>query len=539
MKKFLSLACCSVMAFSLAGCSGSSGESSSSGNYVNLAKENDVISMDSRYATDGMSFEMIAATIEGLESVDADGNIIPALAESYDVSDDGLTYTFHLRDAVWSNDDPVTAQDFEYAWNATIKNPAAEYAYLFGSDGACIKNADEILGGDDSLDLAAKAVDEKTFEVELSKKCPYFLSLMSFPVFYPVNEAFAEEQGDQYALAAENMIANGPYKLVSWSKGNKLVLEKNDKYWDADNVKVDGINVNIVPEASTSALDFESGNTDFTKLNSTLVDKYKDNEAYTEVLEGYLWYLQYNYANEYLQNENLRKAIATVIDREDLVENVLKDGSVVCGGFVPVALATGPDGKDYRESAPEYFNIFAEDGLKAAQEYWDKAKKELGVDSITLSLLYEPSDPSKPAAEFIQSEIQKLDGITVEMVSQEKENRIEKQKARDFDMVLTRWGPDYADPTTYLNLMLTGNAYNYGDYSSKEFDTAMAEAANASTDEERWQKLQDAEAILMNDVPVVGVFQVGGASLINKKVTGIENHAVGVPYIYKNLKKES
>ena len=400
MKIFLSLACCSVMAFSLAGCSGSSGESSSSGNYVNLAKENDVISMDSRYATDGMSFEMIAATIEGLESVDADGNIIPALAESYDVSDDGLTYTFHLRDAVWSNDDPVTAQDFEYAWNATIKNPAAEYAYLFGSDGACIKNADEILGGDDSLDLAAKAVDEKTFEVELSKKCPYFLSLMSFPVFYPVNEAFAEEQGDQYALAAENMIANGPYKLVSWSKGNKLVLEKNDKYWD-------------------------------------------------------------------------------------------------------------------------------------------KAKKELGVDSITLSLLYEPSDPSKPAAEFIQSEIQKLDGITVEMVSQEKENRIEKQKARDFDMVLTRWGPDYADPTTYLNLMLTGNAYNYGDYSSKEFDTAMAEAANASTDEERWQKLQDAEAILMNDVPVVGVFQVGGASLINKKVTGIENHAVGVPYIYKNLKKES
>lgn len=506
---------------------------------MNLAKENDVISMDSRYATDGMSFEMIAATIEGLESVDADGNIIPALAESYDVSDDGLTYTFHLRDAVWSNDDPVTAQDFEYAWNATIKNPAAEYAYLFGSDGACIKNADEILGGDDSLDLAAKAVDEKTFEVELSKKCPYFLSLMSFPVFYPVNEAFAEEQGDQYALAAENLIANGPYKLVSWSKGNKLVLEKNDKYWDADNVKVDGINVNIVPEASTSALDFESGNTDFTKLNSTLVDKYKDNEAYTEVLEGYLWYLQYNYANEYLQNENLRKAIATVVDREDLVENVLKDGSVVCGGFVPEALATGPDGKDYRETAPEYFNVFAEDGLKAAQEYWDKAKKELGVDSITLSLLYEPSDPSKPAAEFIQSEIQKLDGITVEMVSQEKENRIEKQKARDFDMVLTRWGPDYADPTTYLNLMLTGNAYNYGDYSSKEFDTAMAEAANASTDEERWQKLQDAEAILMNDVPVVGVFQVGGASLINKKVTGIENHAVGVPYIYKNLKKES
>lgn len=106
-------------------------------------------------------------------------------------------------------------------------------------------------------------------------------------------------------------------------------------------------------------------------------------------------------------------------------------------------------------------------------------------------------------------------------------------------MVLTRWGPDYADPTTYLNLMLTGNSYNYGKYSSKEYDAKMAEAANAKSDEERWQKLQEAEAILMNDVPVVGVFQVGGASLINKNVTGIENHAVGVPYIYKNLERKN
>lgn len=538
MKKFLSLTCSSMMLISLVGCGSGTDTKKSDGNYVTLAKENDVISMDSRYATDGMSFEMIAATVEGLETMDKDGNIVPALAESYDVSDDGLIYTFHLRDAEWSNGTPVTAADFTYAWNATIKNPAAEYAYLFGSDGACIKNADEILAGDTDLDLAIAAKDEKTFEVTLAKQYPYFVSLMSFPVFYPVNEAYATEQGDQYGLTADNLIANGPYKLVSWSKGNKLVLEKNDSYWDAENVKVDGINVNIVPEASTSALDFESGNTDFTKLNSTLVDKYKDNEAYTTVLEGYLWYLQYNYDNKYLQNENLRKAISTVIDREDLVENVLKDGSIVCGGFVPEALATGPDGKDYRESAPEYFNMLAEDGLKAAQEYWDKAKQELGVSEITLSLLYEPSDPSKPAAEFIQSQIQQLDGITVEMVSQEKENRIEKQKAGDFDMVLTRWGPDYADPTTYLNLMLTGNSYNYGKYSSKEYDAKMAEAANAKSDEERWQKLQEAEAILMNDVPVVGVFQVGGASLINKNVTGIENHAVGVPYIYKNLEKK-
>lgn len=217
---------------------------------------------------------------------------------------------------------------------------------------------------------------------------------------------------------------------------------------------------------------------------------------------------------------------------------MLKDGSIAIGGFVPQDFTTGPDGKDYSETAKKFYTEVGEDGVKAAQEYWDKAKEELGIDSLSLRLLYEPADPAKPAAEFIQAQIQSaLPGLTIEMVSQEKENRIELQKARDFDIVLTRWGPDYADPTTYLNLMVTGNAYNYGDYTNPEYDSMIEDAANAATPEERWEKLHQAEEILMEDSPVVGVFQVGGATLVNQKVTGIESHSFGVPYLYKNLKK--
>lgn len=547
MKKFVSAACTGLVCLSMAACgsgasgsgaAGSDGGSGDSKKRITLAKENDVISMNTAYATDGFSFEMIAATVDGLEAMDKDGNVVPALAESYDISDDELTYTFHLRDANGSNGDPVTAGDFVFAWNETAKSPEAEYAYLFTQDGACIKNADEIVYDQKDTDLGIKAVDDKTLEVQLSKKCPYFLSLLTFPVFYPINQEFFEEQGDQYALTPDGLLACGPYVLTEWTKGQSLKLDKNQDYWDADNVAIDGMDVNIVPEVSTSALDFENGNTDWTKLNSTLVDKYKDNEAYDTFLEGYLWYLQFNMNNEYLKNDNLRKAIGTVVDRDNLVNNVLKDGSINIGGFVPQDFTTGPDGKDYRETADKFYTEVGEDGLKAAQEYWDKAKKELGVDKITLKMLYEPSDPSKPAAEFIQSEIQKLDGITIEMVSQEKENRIEKQKQGDFDIVLTRWGPDYADPTTYLNLMITGNAYNYGKYSSEEYDAKMKEAAEAETPEERWTLLQEAEKILMEDSPVVGIFQVGGASLKNPKVTGIEDHSFGVPYIYKNVKIE-
>ncbi len=546
MKKFLTVLAAGAMGLSLVACSSGSStgsaadgsESAGSGKRVSLAKENDVISMDSTYATDGMSFEMIAATIEGLETMDKEGNPIPAMAESYDISDDELTYTFHIRDANWDNGTPVTADDFVFAWNYTVKNPAAEYAYLFTQDGACIENADAIVyDGKTDETLGVTAVDDKTLEVKLSKKCPYFVSLMTFPVFYPVNQAFFEEQGTNYALKPEALLANGPYKLVARTDGTSLTFDKNESYWDKDNVKVDGIDVKIVPEASTSALDFESGNTDFTKLNSTLVDKYKDSDAYTSYLEGYLWYLQYNMNNEYLKNANLRKAIATVVDREDLVDNVLKDGSIAIGGFVPEAFAAGPDGKDYTDGAKKFYTEIGDDGLKAAEEYWNKAKEELGVDSITLRLLYEPSDPAKPAAEFIQSEIEKLPGLKLEMVSQEKEARIELQKNRDFDIVLTRWGPDYADPTTYLNLMITGNAYNYGDYTNPDYDAIMAEAAEAPTPEDRWELLHKAEELLMEDSPVVGVFQVGGATLVNQKVSGIESHSFGVPYIYKNLEK--
>ena len=447
--------------------------------------------------------------------------------------------SFHLRDAKWSNGDPVTAADFEYAWKDAATDPTCDYAYIFGSDGACIKGADEAMGDPAKKDeIAVKAVDDKTLEVTLSRKTPYFVSLTTFPPFYPVNEKFAEEQGDQYGLSPDNLLYCGPFKLDEWVKGNSLKLSKNADYWGADDVALEEININIVPEPSSAALAYENGTTDYARLNSSLVDKYKDNEAYDTFLEGYLWYLQFNLNNKYLDNANLRKAIGTVVDRDNLVNNVLKDGSINIGGFVPQDFTTGPDGKDYRSTADKFYTEVGEDGLKAAQEYWDKAKKELGVDKITLKLLYEPSDPAKPAAEFIQSEIQKLDGITIEMVSQEKENRIEKQKARDFDIVLTRWGPDYADPTTYLNLMITGNSYNYGDYHSEAYDAKMEEAANAATPEERWTALQEAEKILMEDSPVVGVFQVGGAALKNPKVTGIEDHSFGVPYIYKNVKIE-
>ncbi len=550
MKKLVALIAMFSLTFSLAACGSNEapaegGDSaaatedaapaaSGDGVTVSIAKENDVISMNSMYATDGMSFEMIHATVDGLMDVDAEGNIINALASEYTESEDGLVYTFTIRDdAVWSNDEPVTANDFVFAWQTAITSPEAEYAYLYTTGNASIVNADEVMAGEmDKSELGVKAIDDKTLEITLTQKTPYFLSLMTFPVFYPVNEAFATEQGDQYGMAPENLLACGPYQLVTREVGTKLEFVKNEKYWDAANVSVDNLVINITPEVSSSVTAYEAGSVDFTKVSSSLIDGYKDNEGFTQVLEGYLWYLQPNMNDENLSNENLRMAIAYALNKQDLADNVLKDGSIVGNGFVPTKLATGPDGADFRATGGE----FLVPDEATALEYFAAAQEELG-DEITIKMLYENADPAKTAAEYIQSNLQSaLPGLIVEMDMQTKEARIEMQKDRDFQIVLTRWGPDYADPTTYLNLMVTGNSYNYGDYSNPEYDALMAEAASNPDEAARWEQLLEAEAMLMEDAPVISVFQVGGASLINPSVTGIETHAVGVPYVFKNIK---
>lgn len=543
MKKTLTFLCTAAMCTGLAACGGSNsgqsadGTSASGDKYLTIAKENDVVSLNTILAIDQKSFDVIGMFTEGLETLDADGNIIPAMAESYDVSDDQLTYTFHLRDAKWSNGDPVTAQDFVFAWNELAHNQEAEYSYLVTDDGACIKNGNEIVyDQQEDLQLGVEAKDDKTLVVELSQRSPQFLSLMVFPSFYPINEKFYEEMGDQYAMTPENVLANGPYKVTEWTKGNTIKVEKNEDYWDADAVQLPGIIVNAVPDFATSALDFENGNTDWTQLNSTLIDRYKDNEAFKLEPESCLWYLQFNYANKDLQNEDLRKAIATVIDREDLVENVLKDGSTAMSGFVPAGFTTSPDGKDWSDEATDVYNLVSDDAVKAAQEYLDKALKELGTNEVTLTLLCDSSDPAKPVAEYIQSCTSKLKGLNIELQPQEKSNRLAKLKSHDFDIALTGWIPDYSDPTAFLTLITTGNAYNYGDYSSEAFDDKMAEAAAETDGSKRWALLHEAEDILMDEVPVVGVYQMGGAVLQNPDVEGIDHHVFGISNLYKNAK---
>lgn len=512
------------------------GEKKSSGKYLRLAKDVELSSMDQHVATDGLAFESIAATIEGLYSMDKDGNMIPAIATGYEVSEDGLSYTFKLRDAKWSNGDSVSANDFVFAWRRLV-DPKTASEYNFIADVAGIKNAAKITSGELAKEeLGIKAADEKTVVVELERPTPYFLSLTAFPAFFPLNEKFVQEKGDQYALDPENLIANGPFKMTEWNKGYGFKFEKNTDYYDNESVKIDGIEMRVIKDHQTAVLKYESKELDVVKLSAELVEKYKSNPGYTQIGAGYVWYMAPNNENEVFANENARRAFAKAVNKKHIVEKILNDGSVAADFIVPIGLATGPDGKDYRDSARTYLSYDVEE----ASKYWAQAKKELGKDEIEVEILFDDFETVKKMAEFIQAELEtNLDGLKVSLKAQPKKNRLALMRAGDYQLGLTRWGPDFADPLTYLELFVTEGSYNYTNYSNASYDKLVYDASRgelASDSSARWEAMLEAERVLLEEDAGVGpLYQRGYSFLVDSKISGIEEHTVGTPFIYKNV----
>ncbi len=510
---------------------------------VNLAKDVAPESMDPINAEDGFSMELIGATMSGLYTLDAEDNLVPDLATECTVSEDGMTYTFKIReDAKWSNGEPLTAHDFVFAWKR-LADPAVAGAYAWMLDEVLsVKNAAEIATGELPVDeLGVSAPDDYTFEVQLTRPVPYFEHAMVFTPFFPLNEKFVTEQGDNFALTVDGLLFSGPYKMTEWDVGGtRMVLEKNENYYNADSIQTDVINYQIIADTQQAVMSYENGDIDFVKLTGDLVNQYRNEEGFSTQIGGYIWHLVPNCENEFLSNANLRRAISSAIDRDTMVNSILNDGSVVATGYVLQDFGKGPDGKYFRETALSY--TFTD--KEKAVEYWELAKEELGTDAVTFTLLYEDSESASNVAAFIQSEIETtLPGVTVEMQSVPKKVRIENMQNFDFDLALNRWGADYDDPYALLNLYTSDRFANsnYGRWVNEEFDSLIYSARDelATQPEERWQALIDAEAVMMDELPLIPLYQNGEATLIRTGVTGMDYHFVGIEWIYRDLNKTS
>ena len=498
----------------------------------------EVASMDPQIATDGTSFEVIAAVTEGLYSVDADGSAIPAMVDTVEKSEDGLTYTFKLKDANWSNGTPVTADDFVFAWKRLVDpEVASEYAFIMGVAG--VKNADAISSGEVPVEeLGVTAEDEKTLVVELDFPVPYFESLMSFPSFLPMNEEFFTSVGDNYGTSPETLLANGPFKVTAYEPAaTTITLEKNADYWDADAVALDGIQYQVIKDSQQTMLSYQNGDLDIATLSGEQVEQFMNDPEFVNVVAGYLWYVSPNQLVAGLENVNIRTGMALAFDKDAIANNILKDGSIPANFPVPTLLATGPDGKDFRETAGTYLET---DKAKAV-EYFEAGLAELGVTELTYTMLVEDTEASINVAQFLQSEWQTtLPGLTVELQTMPKKNRVERMQAGDYELVLTRWGPDYADPMTYLDMWTTGSSNNYGSWSSAEYDAIIEDAKKGDLAldlEARWEALKDAEKIVMDEAVIMPVYQKGDAVMVRSGVEGVEFHSVGINRVFKNATK--
>ncbi|MGW5981431.1 peptide ABC transporter substrate-binding protein [Bacillus mycoides] len=543
-----------AMSVALTACSGSGGEkktttTSNSGEekkadikyaakqVLNRTENQEIPTMDTSKSTDTLGAQILGNTMEGLYRLDKDNKPIPAAAESSTKSEDGKKYTFKLRkDAKWSNGEPVTAKDFVYGWQRLLdKNTAAEYAFI----AYYIKNAEAINKGEKpGTELGAKAVDDYTLEVELEKPVPYFLNLLAFPSYYPLNEKFVKEKGEKFGLEADTTLYNGPFVMASWKHEQGWQLKKNDKYWDNKTVKLEEINYSVVKEVATKVNLYDTGSIDFTLLSGEFVDKYKSNkDEYGEYSEASTFFLRLNQKRNGqdtpLKSKKLREAIALSIDKKGLANVILNNGSKATDQLVPKGLATGPDGKDYQDTFKNGLKYDTKKGAAA----WEEAKKELGKDQVTIELLSYDDGTAKKIADYFKDQIEKnLKGVTVNTKIQPFKQKLKLESAQDYEVSFAGWSPDYSDPMTFIDMFESKSPYNQMGYSNPKYDEMVQKAGNEllSDPKKRWETLGKAEKLFLEeDAGLVPLYQTGRSYVMKPNVKGIVKHNISPEYSFK------
>lgn len=451
--------------------------------------------------TDTTSVSIVNQTFEGLMRINKDGELENAMAESYEVSDDQLVYTFKIReDATWSNQEPVTAHDFEYAWKWVLnpENVDANYAYqLYPIKGA--QQAKE--EGASINDIGVVAEDDETLVVELNEPTPYFLELVAFPTYFPVNKNVAEENEDWAVSAGEDYVTNGPFLMEEWNHKSDIVLKKNEDYWDADKVKLETINMLMIGDENTALNMFDSGELDWIgqpldKVPFAAVDSMNDAGKLNKVTSAALYYYVINTEEEPFNNKNIRKALALSIDRKGIVENITKKGEEPATAFVPPTLFT--------ENESGYF---ADNDVEQAKEYLQKGLEELGLDELpTFSLSYNTDDSHATIAEAIQDMWRKNLGLDVELDNEEWGVYLNSLSEGDFQVGRYGWGADYMDAVSFLEVYENKGGNNSTNWENSEYQELIKASRTETDSEKRYEILRDAEAIFMDEMPIIPIY---------------------------------
>ncbi|PWW19125.1 oligopeptide transport system substrate-binding protein [Cytobacillus oceanisediminis] len=460
-------------------------------------------SLNPGLAEDSTSGTVLRQVLEGLTRIGQDGKPENAMAEDVQISEDQKTYTFKIRDAKWSNGDPVTAKDFEYAWKWAL-DPAnnSTYAYqLYYIEGAEAANT-----GEGSLDaVGVKAVDDKTLEVKLVNPTPYFLELTAFYTYLPVNSKIAESNPEWATDAGENFTTNGPFHMTEWSHSDKIVLEKSETYWDAEAVKLDKIEMIMINDPNTELSMFDNGELDWAgaptgALPTDAMQALKDEgRLVTQPIAG-IYNYKFNTTVEPFNNVNIRKAFAHAINRQEIIDNILQGEQLPAMAIVPPSM--------FEENKEGYF---PDNDVEKAKEFLQKGLEELGykdaseLPAVTLS--YNTSEAHQKIAQAIQDMWKQNLGVEVTLDNAEWNVFLDKVNTMDYQVARMGWLGDFNDAMNFLEMYrdADGGNNNTG-WESKEFQDLLAKSATETDPEARQQLLKDAEAIFMEDMPVAPIY---------------------------------
>lgn len=485
------------------------------------------------------SLDIINSTRDGLTRLQPDMTtpMGSGLAESWDISEDKTVWTFHLRDAKWSDGTPITAEDFVYTWQTMCApETGAKYAFVL----YVIKNAEKINTGEvtDLTELGAKALDDKTLEITLENPSAILDKIVCMGPFMPVSKACHQQYGEEHSTAPDKMLYSGPFKMTEYTLDKRIVMEKNEDYWDAANVKLDRIVFEFVLDINTRANMFDTGKLDFMVVEPDFIEKYKNYQGYDGVDEGQVQYFQLNMGNEFFGNAKIRKAFNISLNRESFVNDYMKDGSKPA--YAIVAPGTpGLGSKDFRDSSYEKYGgeLFYDagtnpDAIKEANKLLDEGLSEVGKTredlQATVHVITGLQEADKKTAQICQQMWLDALGINVEVRSLKA--RFDEYKG-NFTMGKEGCGVDYLDAMPYLDQFLTGRDTSTK-YTNSQFDELINKAM-ATMGDERTEYMIEAEKILIDDLPIIPTQYQRKNYVCSDRVSGYFGPPCGVKNEYK------
>jgi len=452
-------------------------------------------------ATDSTSGAVLHQVFEGLTRINPEGEPEEAMAEEIDISDDELTYTFTIRDdATWSNGDPVTAEDFEFAWKWVLdpESPDTDYAYQLYP----IKGAEEAKEDDGSLDDVGITVeDDKTLVVELDQPTEYFLDLTAFYTYFPVNKNVAEENDDWAQNAGENYVTNGPFLLDTWQHKNNIVLQKNTDYWDAETVNLETINMEMVDDESTELSMYESGELDWAgdptgAIPLAAIPTLKDSGDLNIENKTGVYYYSFNTEEEPFDNENIRKAFALSLNRAGIVENITKGEQQPAMALVPPSI--------YEENEEGYFE---DNDVEKAKEHLEKGLDELGLDKLpTIKLSYNTDEGHESIAQAAQDIWREELDVKVELNNEEWNVFLDSLSEGNYQMGRMGWIADFNDAINFLEIFETVGGNNYTNWEDEDFANLLKESRTETDVDARRDLLREAEEMFMDAMPIAPVY---------------------------------